>query len=715
MAGSNMHESADIRIEHAPFRLGTWLVYPTLNRMAGPDGEVAVEPRVLRVLEVLAARPGRVVSREALLEAVWADVVVTEDALTRAVSELRKLLGDDPKAPRYVETIRGRGYRLVAPVEPVEEDAPPLPTHAGDGVELAVPEAPSATAAPTGPRRPTSFAAGLLAALGLVAVLLWPASAPPAPPEAVPFTSFPGRERFPVLSPDGSRVAFTWRGPDGRTDLYVKQTNTADPLRLTSDDAYEAFPVWSPDGSTLAFVREDADGDAIYAVPALGGTARRLLQTTSWTFGWDWAPDGRTLVLAERAAPGGSFRLVLFDLDTRERRPLTAPEADHTSDVTPAFSPDGRTVAFVRKDRLGVQEIHLVPTAGGPPRRLTTGALRITGLDWTADGRHLVYASYQNGTFGLWRVGAAGGTPTWIPTRGERLYSPSLAAGRLVFEELWYEKNVWRIQLGTDAAEPPTEPLIVSTRWDCEAVYSPDGDRLVFTSSRSGHLELWLAEADGSNPVQLTRFEGPFVGNPRWAPDGRHVAFYATPDGYADLFVLDVEGGPPQRLTEAGSNNWAASFSRDGRWLYFGSDRSGRWEIWRMPAGGGAAEPVTTDGGLTGFETADGAALLYTKPGGRGIWRRPLAGGPEVQLVDGLDGGDWGNWWPTDGGLVFVERGEGGPFVVRYDFATGTRQRLAAIPNIASPSLTLSPDGRSVLYARVERSESDLMLVEGIR
>jgi DNA-binding winged helix-turn-helix (wHTH) protein len=109
----------------SPFRLGEWTVHPSLNRVARDDRWVQVEPRVMHVLVCLASRPGAVFSREDLLEAVWTDVIVCEEALTRTISELRRIFHDDPRESRYIETIRKGGYRLIASVSPLPE--PPAP------------------------------------------------------------------------------------------------------------------------------------------------------------------------------------------------------------------------------------------------------------------------------------------------------------------------------------------------------------------------------------------------------------------------------------------------------------------------------------------------------------------------------------------------------------------------------------------------------------
>ena len=696
----------------------TWRVAPDLNRVvpvsgAEADAPISLEPRVMQVLVALAERAGSVVPRDELLATVWADTVVNEEALTRAVSELRKTFGDRAQAPAVIETIRGTGYRCIATVEPV--DAP-----TDDATDAGQPDD---EGAPAWAWQPAVFGAVGIALIALVAATVWAApweTAPSTPAllETQPFTSYPGQEREPALSPDGSRVAFGWTGETGdNVDLYLKQANTSEPLRLTEHPGFESFAAWSPDGTTIAFLRADGNDTALYTIPALGGTPRKLIDTRSVTLGIDWSPDGEALVFAERPAPDAPFRLVRLDLATRDTTALTQPPPAAMGDLTPRWSPDGQTLAFSRRAEVGGHDLYLARADGSELRPLTQSELSIRGLDWSADGQRLVYASYQGGTFGLWQVDVESGDVAWLPTRAERIYNPSVAVqtGDLVYEELTYEKDIWQIDLTASAeGAPPQRPIITSTRWDCEAYYSPDGERLVFTSSRSGALELWLSTADGSNPVQLTDFGGAFVGNPRWSPDGEQIAFFATPEGRAGVYVMDVAGGTPQPVQPADAqeppaNYWVTSWSRDGERIYAASDRSGAWQLWRMRPDGTDLTQVTQDGGFAAYESVTGDTLFYSKRSARGLWMRPTGGGPETRVLDDLALPDWGNWAVTGDGLYFVRRGGDGTTVAFHDFATGTNQTVASIPTIASPSLEVSPDGQQLLYARIEQSNSDLI------
>ena len=222
-----------------PFYVGRWLIQPRQNRIRGPEKVTRVEPKVMEVLMCLARRPGEVVTRDQLLEIVWAGVI---------------------------ETIPKTGYRLIAPL---------TADYRGDHVPPAVPTLELAPSMPPSversPVRWPVWAIGGILVLLLLSALFWTPRTTPTAFHPTPLTSYPGGEGAPVLSPDGKQVAFAWTGPEGDNwDVYLKLIGSETPLRLTDDPAMEHEPAWSPDASQVAFMRRSQEGCWIYLVAALG-------------------------------------------------------------------------------------------------------------------------------------------------------------------------------------------------------------------------------------------------------------------------------------------------------------------------------------------------------------------------------------------------------------------------------------------------------------
>jgi Tol biopolymer transport system component/DNA-binding winged helix-turn-helix (wHTH) protein len=723
-----------------PFRVGEWTADPMGNRIARGETVRKLEPKVMEVLACMATRPGETVTKDDFMAEVWTGTVVTDDVLARCISELRKALGDKARSPRYVETIRKRGYRLIAPVE-TEAEAPTAPTPGSAPARLADAAAGPARAAADGqppgftlrrpalPRRtrPAVLGWAILGAgvLAIGAVVAYQAGvAGVRPLAASPVTSYPGDERDPALSPDGERVAFAWDGgstADGRQfDLYVQPTTGGVPVRLTMHPADERSPAWSPDARQVAFVRCGAGGECgVSVVPAEGGPDRVLVEPTDLAIeDLVWSPDGQTLAFSARQGRQGAYSLHLLSLaEGGPVQRLTAPASTYPGDLDPAFSPDGRHLAFVRTALDGRQDVAVVTVEGGRVRRLAREQRGITGLDWTADGEEVVYAANRDGAAGLWRVGFDGGDPRWVALGSDEgeIAGPSVARqGRgIAFARQMVRSQLVEVAPGDEAGRP----VLASTRDDRQPAVAPGGDRVAFVSTRSGSHEVWVAAADGSGARQLTRFEGARVSAPQWSPDGGRLAVSARVEGNADVFV-GLPDGTVRPVTEHPADDVAPTWSRDGEWIYFASDRGDAWQIYRVPAAGGRVEPVTVRGGVAAAE-APGGGLLVVRPDQRGLWRLPLGddGLPRDagarRLPANLSPADWANW-AVAGDYVYVleRRYDGAATVTRLDPATGERTRVAAARDVPEDSgLAVFPDGQRFLLARRERADSDVVVV----
>jgi dipeptidyl aminopeptidase/acylaminoacyl peptidase len=263
----------------------------------------------------------------------------------------------------------------------------------------------------------------------------------------------------------------------------------------------------------------------------------------------------------------------------------------------------------------------------------------------------------------------------------------------------------------------------VSENFDDETPdYSPDGTQLAFASTRSGSEEIWVANADGSNPVQMTTMGGPVCSGPRWSPDGRKILFHSSSRQSARaLYLLEMQSGRTHQLTDQRTWDSQASWSHSGRFIYFESNRAGRTgrrEIWRMSADGGNPTQVTTQGGSMPIESPDGLFLYYAKvapPLPTAIWRVPVGGGEERFIVEGLS--NTLNFAVAKEGLYFLAVGDAQnkTSIDLFEFKTGKRSTLLKLDKFWWYGMALSPDQQSLLYSVVDSAGSNLMLVDKVR
>jgi eukaryotic-like serine/threonine-protein kinase len=546
-------------------------------------------------------------------------------------------------------------------------------------------------------------------------------------PKITPLTSLPGEEFRAAFSPDGNQLAFDWNGQkEDNYDIYTKFVDDTTLLRLTTHPGRDFGAVWSPDGRQIAFLRSlypDRVNDAmeLYLVSALGGAERRLVEGIQVEphASLSWSPDGKFLAFADDGATGGADSIFLLEVATGAKRKMTEPPAQTDGDATPAFSPDGKQVAFIRWVTSSVSDIYFVPIVGGEPQRLTFDKANTRGLVWMPEGDEIIFASQRRGISSLWRISARGGEPELLEAIGASAQYPAIAprGDRLVFTRLINDTNIYRTDLTTPVIRRPAgAQFIASTLEDDSPQYSPDGKSIVFGSTRSGSLEIWLCDSEGGQLRQLTNLGGPLVGTPRWSPDGRQIVFDSRSEGNADIYAISVDGGAPRRLTTEAAEDVVPSWSRDGRWIYFCSNRGGERQVYKMPAAGGQALQLTTQGGFEGFESPDGQFFYFTKNTyDSTLWRISVTGGQET-LAFNSDRKIYRRGWALANQDIYFASSES--VIEFFNLATGkitpvatTEKRLARW----IPSLTVSPDGKHMLYTQIDQQGGDLMLMENFR
>jgi len=354
---------------------------------------------------------------------------------------------------------------------------------------------------------------------------------------------------------------------------------------------------------------------------------------------------------------------------------------------------------------MNTQDVYLIEVAGGEPERVTFDGREVRGVAFTPDGANLVVSSARSGALGLWRFPLREGRPNRLVFAGGTPRAPEIGSrSELLFEERWRDSDVEALALG--AVETAPEPVLVSTHEDREPALSPDSSRIAFVSSRSGSPEIWVSEASGGNARRLTSFGGPQVGAPSWSPDGRTIVFDVRPQGHADIFSISIDGGTPEPIAPSPENEVAPVFSPDGSEVLFGSDRSGKWEIWSSER----AEPLTPDGGYVGRFSRDRIALYFTKFDSPGLHRLDLKSGAETKVAGTETLADAFSWTFDEGGILFLGVEGGELLLYRLELSSGTLSNLKKVDADPGGGLALDAARKRLLFTHVVRSESDLVL-----
>jgi Tol biopolymer transport system component len=389
------------------------------------------------------------------------------------------------------------------------------------------------------------------------------------------------------------------------------------------------------------------------------------------------------------------------------------------------YSPDGKSIAFIEGAGFLSQELFVLRLATGETRPLTSDKAVIAGLAWTSDSKSIVFSSNRTGLQSLWRIPVEGGVPALVGVGGDGASAPTIArqGDRLAFLLKHVDTNIWRTAGPAAKKSGPTTRIVASTREDSDQTFSPDGKKIAFRSTRSGSSELWLSDSDdGSTPVQLTSI-GQGTGTPAWSPDGKQIAFDCRREGHSDIFVVSVQGGSPHLLTAGPSDNILPSWSRDGKWIYFSSDRGGIWAIWKVAPEGGSAVPVTPQGergaldesfvyGLS--ESVDRKFLYYVQ--NDSLWRVNPIGGEAFRILAFGPA----RWRFFRNGICFMDESTRPAQLKLLDLSSGKTTPFGTV-DLGPPTentglgFDVSPDGKWVLYTRVDGLGSDLMVVDNFR
>lgn len=653
--GSHLYSFEDFRLD------------PSESLLERRGKQIPITPKAFQMLQILVENHGHVVKKERLMSEIWSDSFVEEGNLAYTARLLRKALDDDAKRPLFIETVPRKGYRFIAGVSEIVVTVtdPPVQDEPESVEPLTLPK----TAATGSLRRPAIIAT-LVVCFGIAAwffvnrTVLSSLSATPILNN--PFTATQlfstGNAAHAAISPNGKFVVYTDKS-NGKWSLWLRQLATAENIQIVPpDDVFYGGLAFSRDGNSVLFVRGDVKQKQldIYRVNSFGGIPTKLVERTQ---GWiSVGPDDKQVSFVRCEYRNDDFcSLYIADIDGRnERRLVTRTGPIRIADNQ--FSPDGRSIAFAAgESRTASNEFGLfrVNIETGAESELTPHKFfNIKHLRWLPDGSGLLVTARESlvPKFSIWNISAATGDAK-ILTRDDANFSGlSLEAdGRtLIATKVENDFNIYL----ENSAEPSSRKLLAA---GLNPNFSPDG-KIVY---RSADLDIWSIEADGTGKRQLTR------------------------DPATDLHPI---------------------VSRDGRHIFFTSNRSGVNQIWRMNIDGSDQRQVTREvGGYVRFVAPAGDWVYYRSPIDNSC-RKVAADGSSEMAVPELD--EYADAFSPDGELIayFDKTAEGGGRQIGIrKLADQSLVRMINIGDAVEPiHLEWSADGRSLNYLTREQGKYSL-------
>jgi Tol biopolymer transport system component len=484
-------------------------------------------------------------------------------------------------------------------------------------------------------------------------------------------------------------------------------------LRLTNHPSEWISSTWSPDGAQIAFHRLAADDNGIYLVPALGGPERKLLATHipySVAAPISWSPDGKWLAFSdtENGRPDG--RAFLLNMETLESHEFPHdPSCNHEGALT--FSHSGEELAMSCVHNTSSFEYFVTDLQGKSKRSLTTRHEFPKGLAWSGDDKSLIVsgAGPEREEFYVIRVG--NGEVHKLSVAGGEWPTISRDGHKLAFSSDDDRVNIWRKDL--EHPEAPAVQMLVSTRQQNISEYSPDGKHVAFDSTRSGTWSVWVADADGGNLVQISH-EGP-AGFPRWSPDSQKITLDMVGlGGLSGIYTADISDRVAHKLKTNVEKADHPYWSHDGKWIYFRSSEGVGHQLYRCPAGGGDSTLLAGSLDLaTSIESSDGKAIYFpSRIANSNMMMLALdRSGATPQEVSGMPRVfNESQWALVHDGIYFVPQ-DSPRSICFFDFATGHTREIFKADKDLGDGMSISPDGRYMLYSQIDEGNANIMIV----
>jgi Tol biopolymer transport system component/DNA-binding winged helix-turn-helix (wHTH) protein len=637
---------------------------------------IELEPKALEVLLFLIARRERMVLKEELLDGVWRDTFVTPNALTRVIAQLRKALGDDAQESRVIETVPRKGYRFLPEVSLASTVAvPPMPP--------AVPAraAPATGAPPSIWRLTVPLLAGAFLAL---TGWSWLRPSPPPPlglTDLVQVSTGAGYEAHPSLSPDGRRIAYTAE-ENGFNEIYVRPVGEGRRIQVTADGGQNIGAVWSPDGEQIAYHSYAKGG--IWITPASGGPARQVATLGSEPA---WSPDGSTLVFSTyQGALPERATLMMVPVAGGAPQAVTRPGSPRGGHRSPAWSSDGRRVAFYSFESASGASLWTAPVAGGEPTHVVSSVMP-DRIAFTPDGACVCWSGMgPSAGVGIWCVRldqAKPSAPVAVLQGVPGMRGFSIARdGTIAYATSWVESDLWSIPLpATSQPSGAPAPLLRDSSRTSFPRFSPDGRLLAFSTWRPGNpWDLWLMNMQTrATDLVVPGKDSEFF--PTWLPDNRHLLVATGGGAVRRLARVAIDTRRVEELSGLPMKMANLALSPDGRDLaYHAADDSGGMTAWRVPTAGGTPVRLSPPQQSAGYPawSPDGQRIaLEVEDGGRTqIWVLNQDGTGLRQLTTSA-GQHWPHSWaPDNDRIAFAGERDGVWNVWTVSTATGVAQQL---------------------------------------
>ncbi len=668
----------------------------------GRQQRQSVEPRVMSLLQFFCKHPNQLITREQLVEHVWQGQVVGDNAINRAVSQLRKSLESMVASAATIETIPRKGYQFNIHTPSKNDHSKSIQKS----------------------RKRYWIWPLIMLPLTLIALeayIFWSGQSLRQQLEQVtPIveTAMPGVEYAPAPSPDGRWLVYVhYDAAAGGRKLYLKIVGQDKNWVLTDDEFFNLNPVWSHDGTKLAFARWNdqhqrvcslwyidlsgvLESDLLLHTPppaqSLGSCGQRARPVIAWN------SDSSGIYYTDRQSIDEPYQVFYRSVATSNRDQISLPPQDGnlTGDFFIASQATHQRLAIVRYQASGQSKILIFDMADNEVQHSFEIDFEVKQVEWLSDSDRLVVTRQGD----WWLYDIKNGSGQWVFRAGENSYAPTFSAdGRRVFYsygasstdlEMYQTNNNQAVELAVNSSEREFSPQYVAD------------NRFYFISSRSGKAEFWRYDSElglmkvSKLPVNLvlTTFAV--------TPDERFI-FYQYKD---EIYRWQVDGQKNEKVLDRQHHAYVVSWTDNERLIY-SSDKSGEWQLWMYNHVTEKHQQLTQSGGYSGKLDANDN-LYYSKLHKDGLWRKSLIDGDDALVIKEFPRVNWLNWRLTNTSIYYHAASPSGTGIYQYSLPDQSNRLLMPLSAEHLNQFDVAHDGQSLIVVKQNLGEYKIMRID---
>ncbi|RVU40271.1 hypothetical protein EOE67_06660 [Rheinheimera riviphila] len=659
------------------WQLGT-IFFDTTRRLLMVDGQqLYLEPRIFELLLALLTADQQQLSREQLIEQVWQGRVVSESAINRAVSLLRKELAQLDASQPYLETLPKVGYRLLVPVTilpPATELAVDMPEQTALGTQVN----PEPVSSNVNILQRSGWWLPVLLLMLLLLNLYWQqqhstSGSAPVTAAPTPRTSDEGVEAQLSLSLDGKW--FSYLQQDEQHSRWFlqptdKTTATALPrLQVEVPAGNLRYTSLSPDRNWLVYELCQQQECQLWLRPSpitasASGTAQNTPDQRLLELPFDsqlqlsWQQDSKAFYFRQRPDKTKPYALSRLELATKAVQHLTQPLTPG-GDVALAISVDASKLAVVSYLEQAKSVLRIYQRQGMQLVAEQQVPFAVKTIAWKNDDQLLFGCGEQ---ICRWEVDTQKTQPLFHT--GAPVQSLFWQTGQLWYSISQHKMEIWRqprpevnvvsgVSTATqDAAGhwPAPQKIIASSRIDWMPRVA--ANQLVFLTNRQGEQQIWRKTAGQSEQLLATLPPPAEFVRLTLSDDGKQLVFSQQ----GAIYLLEIESGQLQQILDASAKAMVVNFGEAPGQLIYSSTQSGDWQLWSLDRATGRSTQLTSQGGYSGYQWQ--GELWYSKYHQDGLYRLDRNGQEQLMLAN-FDKINWLNWQLTNGELYFYQPGQG--------------------------------------------------------